>query len=126
MKQTEQAAKEAELKERAMAARREVDANSYSRLVDTENVNRQEDAVEARSMEQAIGALQSLGVADSPASDKHPEKRMRAAWKTFEEHNLPLLRMEKPNLKQNQYRDMLWKIWQKSPDNPLNQAAAQQ
>jgi hypothetical protein len=51
---------------------------------------------------------------------------MRAAWKAFEEHNLPLVRMEKPNLKQSQYRDMLWKMWQKSPDNPLNQATAAQ
>lgn len=32
-------------------------------------------AVEARSMEQAIDALQSLGVStESPAADKHPEK----------------------------------------------------
>lgn len=32
-------------------------------------------AVEARSMEQAIDALQSLGVtSESPAVDKHPEK----------------------------------------------------
>lgn len=31
-------------------------------------------------------------------------RRMRAAWKAYEEHNLPLLRMEKPNLKSSQYR----------------------
>jgi hypothetical protein len=29
---------------------------------------------------------------------------MRAAWKAYEEHNMPLLRMEKPNLKVSQYR----------------------
>jgi hypothetical protein len=31
-------------------------------------------------------------------------RRMRAAWKLYEEHNMPLLRMEKPNLKVSQYR----------------------
>jgi hypothetical protein len=31
-------------------------------------------------------------------------RRARAAWKAYEEHNLPLLRMEKPNLKASQYR----------------------
>jgi hypothetical protein len=38
---------------------------------------------------------------------------MRAAWQTFEAAQLPLLKMEKPGLKQSQYRDMLWKLWQK-------------
>lgn len=124
MREEEAAAREAEARERALAAKREVSANSYTRLVDTENVNRQEDTVEARSMEQAIDALSSLAVAGDAgaAADKHPEKRARAAWKAYEEHNLPLLRMEKPNLKQSQYRDMLWKMWQKSPDNPIVQA----
>jgi len=34
---------------------------------------------------------------------------MRAAWQAYEAEHLPLLRMEKPGLKQSQYRDMLWK-----------------
>lgn len=34
---------------------------------------------------------------------------MRAAWQAWEAQQLPLLRMEKPGLKQSQYRDMLWK-----------------
>ncbi|KAF8058039.1 coiled-coil domain-containing protein [Scenedesmus sp. PABB004] len=107
---------------RAASARgAQVTAESYSRLVEVENANRVDDAVDARSMEQAIDALGSLGVgaAESPAVDKHPEKRARAAWKAYEEHNLPLLRMEKPNLKASQYRDLLWKAWQKAPENPL-------
>ena len=32
---------------------------------------------------------------------------------------LPLLRMEKPGLKQSQYREMAWKAWQKAPENPV-------
>lgn len=49
-------------------------------------------------------------------------RRMRAAWLAYEARELPLLQQDKPNLKKSQYKDMLWKSWQKSPDNPLNQA----
>ncbi|GBF94183.1 hypothetical protein Rsub_07170 [Raphidocelis subcapitata] len=110
-------------RQRQLEARREVDEASYSRLVESENTNRQEDAVEARSMEAAIDALGSLSTSE-PAVDKHPEKRMRAAWQAYEAANLPLLKMEKPGLKQSQYREMLWKQWQKAPENPVNAAAA--
>ena len=48
---------------------------------------------------------------------------MRAAWQAYEAANLPLLRMEKPGLKQSQYRDMLWKSWQKAPENPVRAVA---
>lgn len=76
MRQEEEAARDAEARERALAAKREVSADSYVRLVDTQNVNRQEDTVEARSMEQAIDALSTLSVAadSGAAADKHPEK----------------------------------------------------
>lgn len=76
LREEEQAAREAEARERALAAKREVSADSYSKLVDSVNINRQEDAVEARSMEQAIDALSTLSVAadSGAAADKHPEK----------------------------------------------------
>lgn len=57
-----------------MAAKREVSSQSYSRMLEVENTNRLEDAVDARSMEQAIDALSSLGVVETPPADKHPEK----------------------------------------------------
>jgi hypothetical protein len=42
-------------------------------------------------------------------------------WQAFEEAELPKLKEEKPGLTLNQYKDMIWKLWKKSPDNPLNQ-----
>lgn len=39
----------------------------------------------------------------------------------FEEAELPKLKEEKPGLTHTQYKDMIWKLWKKSPDNPLNQ-----
>jgi hypothetical protein len=49
---------------------------------------------------------------------------MKAAWAAFQERELPELKLQKPGLRINQYRDMLWKIWAKHPENPLVQAAA--
>lgn len=41
-----------------------------------------------------------------------------------QERQLPLLKEEKPGLKLMQYKDLMWKAWQKSPENPMVQAAA--
>jgi len=41
----------------------------------------------------------------------------------FEEAELPKLKEEKPGLTHNQYKDLIWKLWKKSPDNPLNQVS---
>ena len=53
-------------------------------------------------------------------NDRHPEKRMRAAYKRFEERELPLLKKEYPYLKFSQLQQLLFKKWKKSPENPLN------
>lgn len=57
--------------------------------------------------------------------DRHPEKRMKAAYKKFEDTNLPLLKQENPGMKLSQLKHMLWKDWMKSPENPLNQKLAE-
>ena len=53
--------------------------------------------------------------------DKHPEKRVKAAFTEYEQRNLPILKQENPNLRLSQLKQMLKKDWMKSPDNPLNQ-----
>ncbi|KAG2499422.1 hypothetical protein HYH03_002369 [Edaphochlamys debaryana] len=103
--------------EREMASRRELSAEQYARQVETENINRAVEAVDARGVD---AALKVLSVKEED-SDKHPEKRMKAAWKAYEERMLPDLKQDKPGLKMSQYKEMLWKSWQKAPDNPLNQ-----
>lgn len=42
----------------------------------------------------------------------------------FEDAELARLKEEKPGLTRTQYKDMIWKNWKKSPDNPLNQPAS--
>ena len=66
-----------------------------------------------------------FSVKDSEDSvDKHPEKRMKAAYEEFENVRLPQLKAENPNLRLSQLKQMLRKEWMKSPDNPLNKKLA--
>lgn len=75
---------------------------------------------EARTVEEAISVLGS----GDPKIDRHPEKRMKAAYQKFEEENLPILKAENPNMRLSQLKQLLKKDWMKSPQNPLNQHAA--
>lgn len=61
-----------------------------------------------------------FSVKDSDEVDKHPEKRMKAAFKAYEDEQLPIMKSEYPSLKLSQLRQMIFKNWQKSPENPLN------
>ncbi|XP_041361080.1 coiled-coil domain-containing protein 124-like [Gigantopelta aegis] len=86
-----------------------------------ENVNRlQVDGEVAQNVEEAISLLS----VQDPALDKHPEKRVKAAYTKFEETNLPVLKRENPNMRLSQLKQQLKKEWMKSPENPLNQRYA--
>lgn len=58
---------------------------------------------------------------DELPTDKHPEKRLKAAFKAFEAANLPRIRSENPSMRMSQWKQLLYKEWTKSPENPLNQ-----
>nr|CAB3228145.1 coiled-coil domain-containing protein 124-like [Phallusia mammillata] len=73
--------------------------------------------VEARSVEEAISAL---GVQSD--LDRHPERRLKASFKKYEEEYMPILKAENPSMRLSQLRQILRKQWQKSPENPLNQS----
>ncbi|GCB70872.1 coiled-coil domain-containing protein 124 [Scyliorhinus torazame] len=84
-----------------------------------ENINHiipNEDDVDARTIEDAIAALST-----GQSVDHHPERRLRAAFATFEEANMARLKMENPNMRLSQFKQMLKKEWMKSPENPMNQ-----
>lgn len=88
-----------------------------------ENVNRiipEEGTEEARTIEDAIAVL-STGPEDL---DRHPERRMKAAFASYEEANMPRLKMENPNMRLSQLKQQLKKEWMKAPENPLNQRFA--
>ncbi|KAI8438008.1 hypothetical protein MSG28_010666 [Choristoneura fumiferana] len=82
-----------------------------------ENLNRiQLDGEVAQSVEEAISVL-----SDKTETDRHPEKRLKAAFTAFEEVTLPRLKAENPTLRLSQLKQLLRKEWLKSPQNPLNQ-----
>jgi hypothetical protein len=66
-------------------------------------------------IDSALSAL-SVGKAD----DQHPEKRMRALHLAFEEKLMPEMKRDYPGLKRSQYKEKIFAVWKKSPENPMN------
>ncbi|TRM55494.1 hypothetical protein BD626DRAFT_525368 [Schizophyllum amplum] len=54
--------------------------------------------------------------------ERHPERRFKAAFEAYKEREMPIARKEHPGLRLQQYQDLLYKQFQKSPENPFNQA----
>ena len=105
--------------------RRDVNEDEYASQLEIENTNREGDVVvQARSVEEAVRQLQ---VADgvSTEGDRHPERRAKAAWESYYERELPLLKEDKPGLKMMQYKNLIFEKWQRSPENPRNQLQQQ-
>ena len=71
------------------------------------------DIIEATGLD---SALQEISLEEY---DKHPEKRMRQAWNDFFEKQLPIYKEQYPNLKRQQYINMIQKEFKTSPDNPV-------
>jgi len=75
-----------------------------------------ENGVEVLNITGVNQALEELEILDY---DKHPEKRMRAAWNTFYEKQLPIYKIAYPSLKRSQLINLMQKEFKKSPDNPV-------
>lgn len=54
--------------------------------------------------------------------DRHPERRFKAAYAAYEERRLPELREEHKGLRLGQMKELIKKEFEKSPENPFNQA----
>lgn len=74
-----------------------------------------DSALEALSLTGREGGVQSKDI------DKHPERRVKAAFAAFEEKRTPELRKEHPGLRLQQIKNLVFKEFQKSPENPMNQ-----
>lgn len=73
---------------------------------------------DADTIDDAIRILRG----DDTAIERHPERRMKAAYSAFEERELPRLKSENPTLRLSQVKQLLRKEWMKSPENPMNQS----
>jgi hypothetical protein len=74
------------------------------------------DVEVATNIDEAIAVLKVTETDE----DRHPEKRMKAAFKAYEETQLPIVKSENPSLKLSQLKQIIFKNWQKSPENPMN------
>ena len=76
----------------------------------------------ASNLDDALLLLESTNVSCSSLNvEKHPERRMKAAFCAFEAQEMPKLRAEFPSLKHSQLLERLHKAWKKSTENPFNQ-----
>ncbi|KAF8898209.1 hypothetical protein CPB84DRAFT_1780589 [Gymnopilus junonius] len=53
--------------------------------------------------------------------EQHPERRFKGALEAYTERELPKLKEEHPGLRLQQYKDLIYKQFQKAPENPFNQ-----
>jgi len=79
-----------------------------------------DDALDLMSLVTAKIDKASVGQA-AAGIEKHPERRLKAAFEAYKERELPELKEDQPGLRLQQYTEILFKKFQKSPDNPLNQ-----
>jgi hypothetical protein len=63
------------------------------------------------------GALQTLNVSVSGTE----VKSQKALYMAFEERTLLIVKQEYPGLRLSQYKEKIFALWKKSPDNPQNQ-----
>lgn len=95
--------------------------NTYHNVDDNDNFGRKANV---SSLDEAGGtgldsALSSINI--QKGNDQHPEKRMKAAYKAYEEKMLPQMKEEYPGLKLSQYKEKIFTSWKKSSENPMNQ-----
>jgi len=91
-----------------------------------ENPNRLEAEQDALDKQQYSEVIKATGINEAlekldVKTDKHPEKRMKAAFGEYVEQQLPLIKRESPSLKRSQLMEIIKKNWKKAPENPFNQ-----
>lgn len=86
--------------------------------------NKDVPELSASGLDDALAALALTGKEGGVASkdiDRHPERRVKAAFNAFEARRLPEMRKENPGLRLQQIKNLLFKEFQKSDENPMNQ-----
>ncbi|KAG0315663.1 hypothetical protein BGZ99_007326 [Dissophora globulifera] len=68
--------------------------------------------------------LSSVAIGKNKDVERHPERRFKAAFEAYKDREMPILKEEHPGLRKNQMEDLLYKQFQKSPENPFNQTNA--
>lgn len=90
--------------------------------IQTFNADNIDDALDALDLTTERTDKAALG-SKAAAIESHPERRFKAAFEAFKEREMPRARQDHPGLRTNQYHDVLYKEFQKHPDNPFNQVS---
>lgn len=101
-----------------------VAAKRAGKIDDFLDFNKDTPELSASGIDSALDALALTGKDGGVLSkdiDRHPERRMKAAYAAFEEQRLPELKQENPGLRLQQLKNLVHKEFQKSPQNPMNQ-----
>lgn len=91
----------------------------------TSGIERKAPALSATNIDDALDALTISNKSGKNVStsdvDRHPERRFKAAFAAFEERRIAEMKSEKSGLRLQQMKDVAFKEFQKSPENPYNQ-----
>ncbi|WPK27036.1 hypothetical protein PUMCH_004407 [Australozyma saopauloensis] len=101
-----------------------VAAKKTGKIDDFLDWNKDVPELSASGLDDALAALALTGKEGGVASkdiDRHPERRVKAAFSAFESRRLPEMRKENPGLRLQQIKNLLFKEFQKSDENPMNQ-----
>lgn len=88
-----------------------------------EPADRRGSALHATGIDNALDAL-SLTSKDTSKIDRHPERRVKAAYAAFEARRMPEIEEENKGLRRQQRIDLCRREFEKSEENPFNQAHA--
>lgn len=98
-------------------------------VASTETSSAGPEAYSATGIDQMLDALELVNQKTDKASmgakagqiEKHPERRFKAAFEAYVDREMPKLKEDHPGLRKQQMHDILFKQFQKSPENPFNQ-----
>lgn len=82
------------------------------------NIARMQEDAGASGIDAALG---SLGISSAVGAGGSELKSAKALYNAFEHQMLPIVKEEYPGLRLTQYKEKVWNLWKKSPDNPANQ-----
>lgn len=81
-------------------------------------------ALNATGIDNALDALSLTSNNPSEKIDRHPERRFKAAYAAYEARRMPEVEEENKGLRKQQRVDLIRKEFERSPENPFNQASA--
>ena len=94
-------------------------ANTQSMMINDELVGR--GANKARMQEEGASGIDEALSILNVGGDGVTLRSAKALYNKFEETMMPVVKEENPGLRMTQYKEKIWTMWKRSPENPANQ-----